>query len=271
MECNLKKHILYDKTYNPIKTDNNTTTKMEKNEVYNHASVLEIITSVETLDTKTTDDTTISEILDAKDVKFTTKEKYYFKAVDKFYRKHGKKYMKLMVDIIEGKSNISLRSIDWFTTRYANKKKISYYLKHESSDDEILTNGKFKFPVHISYKAQLRAYKKRYFDPFRRKKKFYYAYNVNGIKKKLFTTIGQLNFFMWAFENEVIDHIIENYSKINKEMIKSNKDDKLRKQKDKLNKATLLELQKDERKSSAGVVADKVFINKKLEITLSFD
>jgi hypothetical protein len=54
-------------------------------------------------------------------------------------------------------------------------------------------------------------------------------------------------------------------------MIKSNKDDKLRKQKDKLNKATLLELQKDERKSSAGVVADKVFINKKLEITLSFD
>jgi len=162
---------------------------------------------------------------DIRDVLFSPKEKYYFKTVDKFYRKDGNKFIKIMVDIIEGKSHVSLRLIEWFITRYAYKKKISYSLKNDSD------LYKFKFPVHISYKSQLKAYKKRYFDPFRRKKKFMYSYYVGDDKKKLFTTIGQLNFFLWAFDNNVIDYIFKHYDEINKAMIKSNKDDKKNKNK----------------------------------------
>lgn len=175
--------------------------------------------------TSLTNDTNAMNAPDIRDVIFTTKEKYYFKTVDKFYRKEGNIYIKIMVDIIEGRTHVSLRLIEWFITRHAYKKKISYCLKN----DRDLTGS--KFPVHISYKSQLKAYKKKYFDPFRRKKKFMYSYYDGDVKKKLFTTIGQLNFFLWAFDNGIIDYIFKHYDEINKAMIKSNKDEKKNKAK----------------------------------------
>ena len=72
-----------------------------------------------------------------------------------------------MIDIINGKSEISLRILDWFVTRYSNKYKITI----DMGDEEDIFN------VHISYKAQLKSYKKKYFDPFRRKKKFFFLNN----------------------------------------------------------------------------------------------
>jgi len=62
--------------------------------------------------------------------------------------------------MINGNSKISLRLLDWFVTRHAKRHSISYFI----NDD--------KFNVHISYKAQLKSYKKRYFDPFRKGKKY---------------------------------------------------------------------------------------------------
>jgi len=176
-------------------------------------------------------ETSISNIPDVKDVKFMAKEKFYYNHVDKFFKTNGKKQFKRMVDIIEGNSHISLRIMDWFVTRYAHKKKVSYDLKSNDEDDDIFMPGKRFFSVNIGYKAQLRAYKKKYFDPFRRdeKKKFWYPYEIEKVTHKLFTTIGQLNFFLWAFENEIVDYIENNYDAIIAEMNVSNKHDKVRK------------------------------------------
>ena len=48
-------------------------------------------------------------------------------------------------------------------------------------------------------------------------------------KKCILTTIGQLNFFRWAFSNNVIDYVEKNHKNISKAMNKSNKEDKKRK------------------------------------------
>ncbi len=154
------------------------------------------------------------------DVIFTAKETYYYKMIKKFFKKTDKDNIDMMLDVINGKSKISLRLLDWFVTRYAKKYKTSYNIN----------DGYDRFNVHISYKAQLKSYKKRYFDPFRRRKKFYYVYNKNDSDSKLYTTIGQLNFFRWAIINGVIDYVKNSYDTIIEAMIQSNKKDKLRKQ-----------------------------------------
>lgn len=154
---------------------------------------------------------------------FNSKETCCYKDVDKYFKKSGVCTIKKMIDIIEKESDISLRILDWFVTRYSHKNDTSYKLRESDPDD---------INIHISYKAQLKSYKKRYFDPFRRRQKFKYyydSYDKNGKKKWILTTIGQLNFFRWAFSNNVIDYVEKNHKNISKAMNKSNKEDKKRK------------------------------------------
>jgi hypothetical protein len=151
---------------------------------------------------------------------FTTKEKYYYKMVNNYFKEVN---INKMIKIVNGKSKISLRILDWFVTSYAKKRKTCY---------EMDSNGdKDNFNVHINYKAQLKSYTKRYFDPFRRKKKFIYTYKDNNEKKQINTTIGQMNFFRWAISNKIIYYVDKNYVKIVKEMNKANKENKKIKEK----------------------------------------
>ena len=109
-----------------------------------------------------------------------------------------------MLSIINGESKISLRIVDWFSTNYAKKNYTVYHLK----------NGK-RFKVYIDYKLKLRAYSKKRFDPFCRWDRIIIPYK-DGISIQ--TTIGQLNFFKWALENEVIKYIEDNYDAIETDM-----------------------------------------------------
>ena len=56
----------------------------------------------------------------------TTKEQFYFDMIDKFFSTSKCKYNDVikMVNIIDGKSYVSLRILDWFVTRYSHKFKI---------------------------------------------------------------------------------------------------------------------------------------------------
>jgi hypothetical protein len=188
---------------------------------------------------------------------FNQKELCHYKNIDKFfkeqYEKNSENIIK-MIDIIEGKSDISLRILDWFVTKYSKKK--------------INCNGGTKnveaFDVKISYKAQLKAYKKRYFDPFRRKKKFYYPCEKDGFinyeneDKHIYTTLGQLNFFKWAFTNNIVSYVEDNLNFIIGEMNLFNKDEKKKK----------LQIQKDDeivkkvqKKNQNTIKDDKLKIN----------
>jgi hypothetical protein len=109
-----------------------------------------------------------------------------------------------MLSIINGESNISLRIVDWFATNYAKKN----YTMLQNSDSD-------RFKVYIDYKLKLKAYSKRRFDPFCRWDRINIPYKNNT---DIQTTIGQLNFFKWALENNVVKYIEENYKEIEKDM-----------------------------------------------------
>ena len=110
-----------------------------------------------------------------------------------------------MLMIINGESDISLRIVDWFATNYAKK---NYTIIDNGNGDE-------RFKVYIDYKLKLKAYSKRRFDPFCRWERINIPYkNDTDIQ----TTIGQLNFFKWALENNVIKYIEDHYKEIEHDM-----------------------------------------------------
>lgn len=114
-------------------------------------------------------------------------------------------HIERIVDIIEGKSPISLRLIDWYVTNYC---KINNIVLLNKSTSEY-------FNVYMNYRSQLKAFKKVQFDPFRRRDRIMYEFSKG---KFLNTTIGQLNFFRWAIENNILEHIEQDLSNIEKDM-----------------------------------------------------
>ena len=133
---------------------------------------------------------------------YTTQNDLLMNNLMKFY--HENNNLEKMLKIINGESPISLRIIDWFATNYA-KKFFTVY--------EVCANRRFK--VYVDYKLKLKAYSKRRFDPFCRWDRITIPYN-NGTFIQ--TTIGQLNFFKWALENEVVAYIEKNYTDIEDDM-----------------------------------------------------
>ena len=76
-------------------------------------------------------------------------------------------------------------------------------------------NHKFQVQVYIDYKLKLRSYSKKRFDPFCRWDRINVPYNQDCHVQ---TTLGQLNFFKWAFEHDVIRYIEDNYATIETDM-----------------------------------------------------
>ena len=150
-----------------------------------------------------------------------------------------------MLSIINGESRISLRIVDWFVTNFAKKDFTVYNI--------IKNNSNIRFKVYFDYKLKLKAYSKRRFDPFCRWERITIPYKDD---KVIQTTIGQLNFFKWAIENDVIKFIEENYSAIENDMnnrnstSKKNKDfytnNKTRKKREELSVSAVKSIKKED-------------------------
>ncbi len=121
------------------------------------------------------------------------------------------KNIETMIPIIESKSTISLRIIDWFVTNYSKKFNISYHntKKKEKQDKSS------QFIVYLNYKKQLKAYSKKEFDPFCRRERITFYYTKD---KFITTTVGQLNFFRWSITNNIIKYIEKNLQDIESDM-----------------------------------------------------
>ncbi len=159
--------------------------------------------------------------------------------------------MDKMLNIINGKSLISLRIIDWFATNYAKKNYTVYQLQ----------NSDKRFKVYNDYKLKLKAYSKRRFDPFCRWERINIPYKENSYIQ---TTIGQLNFFKWALENNVIDYIEQNFKSIELDMNSRNSTSK--------NKKIDTNMKKTRKKrEELSVSASKSIKKEKVEIVLKFD
>ena len=114
-----------------------------------------------------------------------------------------------MLAIINGESKISLRIVDWFVTNYAKKNFTVYnFTRYDGANIE-------RFKVYNDYKLKLKAYSKKRFDPFCRWDRINIPYKNETFVQ---TTIGQLNFFKWALENNILQYIEDNFDKIEKDM-----------------------------------------------------
>lgn len=126
-------------------------------------------------------------------------------------------HLEQMTKIVNGESRISLRIIDWFVTNYAKKNFTVYMIPAKNKCSTVINGqeGLERFKVHDRYKQELIAYSKERFDPFSRKQRIEIPCTDGSMME---TTIGQLNFFRWAIENQVIKYIEDNFQDIELDM-----------------------------------------------------
>lgn len=118
----------------------------------------------------------------------------------RFFGENVKEFEKMRT-ICENQSPVSLRVLDWLCTNYSKSR---CGLFTDSTNIEL----------YHKYKNHLKGFGKRHFDPFCRK-------DVLGIKLhnvSLRTTLGQMNFFRWAFENNVVEFAVEHKKEIESDM-----------------------------------------------------
>lgn len=140
---------------------------------------------------------------------YNTQNDLLLHKVLRFYHENGGENMEKMLAVINGTTNISLRIMDWFVTNYSKKHYTVYDLEGSGNPPK-------RFKVYVDYKLKLRAYSKKRFDPFCRWERINVPHK-NGTTY-IQTTLGQLNFFKWAIENQVLRYIHENYSVIESDM-----------------------------------------------------
>ena len=133
---------------------------------------------------------------------YTTQNSLLLDKLTEFYNKNNN--IDKILPIINGESKISLRLIDWFVTNYSKK----YFT--------LIKNPNKRFKVYIDYKLKLKAYSKKRFDPFCRWDRI--SIPCDNGKQYMETTIGQLNFFKWAIEHNIIAYIEKHYDDIERDM-----------------------------------------------------
>lgn len=141
-----------------------------------------------------------------------------------YYNKHENN-KQILKQIIDGKHKLSLRIIEWLVTHYAKINNIYYWIDdkytiYEQLPDNINVCYK-KVNLYQDYRAQLKSYSKFNFDSFRRHNRITFFLDLEN-RVFIETTIGQLNFFRWIFNNGVIDYALNHYDEIYNKMISNN-------------------------------------------------
>jgi hypothetical protein len=135
-----------------------------------------------------------------------TQNELLLKNLMDFYENRA--HLKKIISIINGESKISLRIVDWFVTNFAKKYFTVYEIPNQMGES-------IRFKVYNDYKLKLKAYSKRRFDPFCRWERISIPYDDTNYME---TTIGQLNFFKWLIEHQILEFIEENYDMIENDM-----------------------------------------------------
>jgi len=136
-----------------------------------------------------------------------------------FYKESSN--LNILLPIILQQTRLSLRSLDWFVTNYSKKYNTNFII---TKNGEPLSYFPFK-----SYKSQLKAYSKKFCDPFCRRERVIFDYHNKiildfdqNIKMShgdyIITTIGQLNFFRFAIQDSIIKYAIEHIEEIENDM-----------------------------------------------------
>ncbi len=188
--------------------------------------------------------------------------------------------MYILINILNGRSIISLRLIEYFVVNYVLENNTYFDAQKYKADPGFIVNHMIAsdageegekgnktvnvsdtearetvardvaaaspsnfdnyFLVHDNYKSQLKEYNKKNFDPFCRWNRIRVYFDT---KKYFYTTVAQLNFFKWAIENHVLDYILDSLPTIEASM---NEYEKAIKMEKKVRKVNLLRQQQGE-------------------------
>lgn len=182
---------------------------------------------------------------------YTSQNQLLLNTLLDFYRKDNN--LDKMLNIITGESRISLRIVDWFVTNYAKKNYTLYPLTDAYGNER-------RFKVYVDYKSKLKAYSKKRFDPFCRWERISVPYKGDTCIE---TTIGQLNFFKWILDNEIVNYIESNYESIENDMNSRNSTSKRKEISHDNNKTR-------KKREELSVSATKSIIKEKVEIEVTF-
>lgn len=164
-----------------------------------------------------------------------TQNELLFDTLIQFYNKDNN--LNKMLGIINGDSRISLRLVDWFSTNYSKKKYVVITYKGSSTK------------IYEDYKLKLKSYSKKRFDPFCRWERIQLP-----VKEKNYyveTTIGQLNFFKWIIEKNIIEYMKENFQTIENDMNLNNSISKKKKYNDSIDNLNKTRKRREELSISA--------------------
>lgn len=131
------------------------------------------------------------------------KQDLLLRSISRYYEKP--EIHRVFRDMVNGDGPVSLRLMEWFVTNYAKKHNVYYHT------DEMRC-----FNVYLSYKAQLKAYNKRYFDPFCRNERVTVEDTEGNAVE---TTVGQANFFRWVIQNDILRWTTEHAADIEGDMV----------------------------------------------------
>uniref|UniRef100_A0A6C0KBV6 Uncharacterized protein n=1 Tax=viral metagenome TaxID=1070528 RepID=A0A6C0KBV6_9ZZZZ len=152
-----------------------------------------------------------------------SKQRLLLNSLLEFYNSNSDRNVGILKTIIEQRSIISLRLLDWLTTNYSKQHNIFYNVHGDL------------FNLHNEYKNQLKAYSKKLFDPFCRRHRIYLQLGSSNKIENVYhslseasgtnviiTTVGQMNFFRWAIKYNVANYTVKNHSSIESDMLLRN-------------------------------------------------
>ena len=145
-------------------------------------------------------------------------------------------------------------------TKIHPKSYLNIYLIYDQCVDHLF--------IDFDYKLKLKAYSKRRFDPFCRWDRIAVPLEKGG-DTSIETTIGQLNFFKWTLENEVIDFIETNYEAIEKDM--NSRNSTSRRKQDPENVTTTAQNKTRKRREELSISAVKTIKKEEVEIVVEFN
>ena len=137
------------------------------------------------------------------EVTLTLREQFLLKELKDFYTPD--KIESILIPLLSQSATISLRALDWLVTNHS--KKFNILCKSKVHSDKLIN-------IFHSYKLALGHYKRKYFDPFRRRTRFNVFYN----EKTYETTMGQLNFLMWSYRLGILEYAYKHSAEIEKDM-----------------------------------------------------
>ena len=118
-----------------------------------------------------------------------------------------------LLPVLMQTSPVSLRVLDWSTTNWSRKRTVMLTTRRNGFEENI--------NMFLDYKANLKAFSKRSFDPFCRRERIMLTFDADPENRTFVSTVAQLNFMKWAVEAGVLDYCRDNLAELEQDMVRS--------------------------------------------------